>query len=61
MKNVVLTGSSNGFGYLAANSFAQKGYKVWATPRSPDTRNLTPKRELEATSKNINVIELERR
>jgi hypothetical protein len=25
MKNVIITGSSNGFGYLAANSFARKG------------------------------------
>ena len=27
MKNVIITGSSKGFGYLTAKDFAKKGYK----------------------------------
>ncbi len=39
MKNVIITGSSNGFGYLSAKLFADNGYKVYATMRNPDGSN----------------------
>lgn len=47
MKNVVITGSSNGFGYLTTLTLARKGYKVWATMRDPNGKNTTKKSELE--------------
>ena len=34
MNNVIITGSSNGFGYLSAIAFAEQGYRVWATMRN---------------------------
>lgn len=46
MKNVVITGSSSGFGYLTTLSLARKGYKVWATMRQPDGKNATKKAAL---------------
>ena len=36
MKNIIVTGSSNGFGLKAAKDFADKGNKVFATMRNPD-------------------------
>ncbi|MBI1397218.1 MAG: SDR family NAD(P)-dependent oxidoreductase [Betaproteobacteria bacterium] len=59
MKNVVITGSSSGFGFLAAKAFAEKGYAVWATMRNADSTNSSRKRELEDASKNIRVIEMD--
>jgi NAD(P)-dependent dehydrogenase (short-subunit alcohol dehydrogenase family) len=38
-KNVVITGSSSGFGLKAAKDFADKGYNVFATLRNPEGRN----------------------
>ena len=46
MKNVVITGSSNGFGNLTALTLARKGYKVWATMRNANGKNLAKKEEL---------------
>ncbi|WP_298423597.1 SDR family oxidoreductase [uncultured Kordia sp.] len=46
MKNVVITGSSSGFGYLASLTLARKGYKVWATMRNSESKNLEKKKEL---------------
>ncbi len=51
MKNVVITGSSNGFGYLTALTLARKGYKVWATMRNPSTKNSVKKDALLQTAK----------
>ncbi|OUR99320.1 hypothetical protein A9Q86_12145 [Flavobacteriales bacterium 33_180_T64] len=59
MKNVVITGSSSGFGFLAAKSLAEKGYKVWATMRNPDSKNAEKKQELEGFNSNIKVLELD--
>lgn len=57
MKNVIITGSSNGFGYLSAKLFADKGYKVYATMRNPEGRNSEKKQELEKYSSNIKVVD----
>ncbi len=63
MKNVVITGSSSGFGNLTTLLLARKGYKVWATMRNTETKNASKKEELLAIAKkedlNISVIELD--
>ena len=59
MKNVIITGSSKGFGYLAAKDFAKKGYKVWATMRDSDTKNSAAKKELEGFSDSIRVEDMD--
>ncbi len=63
MKNVVITGSSSGFGYLTTLLLARKGYKVWATMRNAETKNSSKNEELLAIAKkenlNISVIELD--
>ena len=59
MKNVIITGSSKGFGYLAAKDFAKKGYKVWATMRDSDTKNSAAKKELEDFSDSIRVEDMD--
>jgi NAD(P)-dependent dehydrogenase (short-subunit alcohol dehydrogenase family) len=40
MKNVIITGSSNGFGLKAAKDFADIGYQVFATMRNPNGKNV---------------------
>ena len=63
MKNVVITGSSSGFGYLTTLTLARKGYKIWATMRNISSKNAAKKEELLTTAKkenlNISVIELD--
>jgi NAD(P)-dependent dehydrogenase (short-subunit alcohol dehydrogenase family) len=59
MKNVVITGSSSGFGYLAAGAFAERGYRVWATMRNAATKNAERARELEAASDAIRVVDMD--
>ena len=63
MKNVVITGSSSGFGYLTTLTLARKGYKVWATMRNPNGKNAHKKNDLLAIADreqlNIEVIELD--
>ena len=59
MKNVIITGSSSGFGLKAAKDFADKGYKVFATMRNPNGKNATIKADLENHSTNIKVVEME--
>jgi NAD(P)-dependent dehydrogenase (short-subunit alcohol dehydrogenase family) len=44
MKNIIITGSSNGFGLKAAKDFADKGNKVYATMRNPNGKNAMQKR-----------------
>jgi len=39
MKNIILTGTSSGFGLLTAKTLAKKGHKVFATMRNVQTRN----------------------
>ena len=55
MKNVVITGSSSGFGESAAKVFADSGYRVWATMR--DTSQRMGARE-SPSCKKINLKEL---
>ncbi|MEZ4911599.1 MAG: SDR family NAD(P)-dependent oxidoreductase [Saprospiraceae bacterium] len=59
MKNVIITGSSNGFGLKAAKDFADKGNKVFATMRNPNGKNANAKAELEAHSPNIKVVDMD--
>jgi NAD(P)-dependent dehydrogenase (short-subunit alcohol dehydrogenase family) len=47
MKNIIITGSSSGFGLKAAKDFADKGYKVFATMRNPEGKNASVKADLE--------------
>jgi NAD(P)-dependent dehydrogenase (short-subunit alcohol dehydrogenase family) len=39
MSNVLITGTSSGFGLLTAKSLLKQGHTVFATMREPDTRN----------------------
>jgi len=59
MKNVIITGSSNGFGLKAAKDFADKGNKVFATMRNPNGRNANVKAELESHSTQIKVVDMD--
>lgn len=59
MKNVIITGSSNGFGLKAAKDFADKGYQVFATMRNPNGKNANAKAELENHSANIKVVDMD--
>ena len=63
MKNVIITGSSSGFGYLTSLLLARKGYKVWATMRNTESKNASKKEELLAVAQrenlSISVIELD--
>jgi NAD(P)-dependent dehydrogenase (short-subunit alcohol dehydrogenase family) len=59
MKNVIITGSSNGFGLKAAKDFADKGNKVFATMRNPNGKNANAKAELENHSTNIKVVDMD--
>ncbi len=55
MKNIVITGSSSGFGYLTTLKLARNGYKVWATMRNPETKNKHKKEELETAARQENL------
>jgi NAD(P)-dependent dehydrogenase (short-subunit alcohol dehydrogenase family) len=59
MKNIVITGSSSGFGLKAAKDFADKGNKVFATMRKPDGKNAEKKTELEVYSTHIKVVDMD--
>jgi len=59
MKNVIITGSSNGFGLKAAKDFADKGYQVFATMRNPNEKNVNAKAELESHSTQIKVVDMD--
>lgn len=63
MKNVILTGSSSGFGLIAAKKIAAKGHTVYATMRNINTSNAAVARELKAwaaeNNANIEVVELD--
>ncbi|MCL6273651.1 SDR family oxidoreductase [Muricauda sp. 2012CJ35-5] len=62
-KNVLITGSSSGFGYLTAISAAKAGQKVWATMRNVEGKNRKKKEELEQIALEgklqIRVLELD--
>ena len=59
MKNIIITGSSSGFGLKAAKDFADKGYKVFATMRNPSGKNANKKAELEGHSAHITVVDMD--
>jgi NAD(P)-dependent dehydrogenase (short-subunit alcohol dehydrogenase family) len=59
MKNVILTGSSNGFGLKAAKDFADQGYQVFATMRNSNGKNAGAKAELETHSTQIKVVDMD--
>jgi NAD(P)-dependent dehydrogenase (short-subunit alcohol dehydrogenase family) len=59
MENIIITGSSNGFGLKAAKDFADKGNKVFATMRNPGGKNAGAKAELESYSTNIKVVDMD--
>ncbi|WP_426595969.1 SDR family oxidoreductase [Pectobacterium brasiliense] len=58
-RNVVITGSSSGFGQKAVKDFADKGYQVFATMRAPEGKNAAIKAELEAYSDSIHVVNMD--
>ncbi|TYA71396.1 SDR family oxidoreductase [Seonamhaeicola marinus] len=55
MKTILVTGSSNGFGYLTVLTLARKGYNVWATMRDSNGKNKSKKEELETLASNENI------
>lgn len=55
MKTVLITGSSNGFGYLSALTLARNGYNVWATMRDINGKNKTKKEEFENIALQENI------
>ncbi len=57
MKTVLITGSSNGFGYLSTLTLARNGYNVWATMRDAKGKNKIKKEALEniASKENISI------
>ena len=59
MKNIIITGSSSGFGLKAAKDFADKGNKVFATMRNPEGKNAAKKAELEGYSGHIKVVDMD--
>ncbi|MFN3257041.1 MAG: SDR family oxidoreductase [Ilumatobacter sp.] len=59
MNNVIITGTSNGFGHLSALAFAEAGYRVWATMRNANGSNREPKELLEAAPGDIRVLDMD--
>jgi NAD(P)-dependent dehydrogenase (short-subunit alcohol dehydrogenase family) len=59
MKNIIITGSSNGFGLKAAKDLADKGNKVYATMRNPKGKNANAKADLESYSTHIKVVDMD--
>ncbi len=59
MKHIIITGSSNGFGFKAAQDFADQGHRVFATMRNAQGRNAAKKEALEAHSPRITVVEMD--
>jgi len=58
---VLITGSSRGFGHLAAKTLALKGYTVFATMRDPASRNAAGRDKLMELAKqhSLQVIDLD--
>jgi NAD(P)-dependent dehydrogenase (short-subunit alcohol dehydrogenase family) len=53
----IITGTSSGFGALIAETLAKDGFRVFATMRDADGRNMGPKRKLESLG--ISVVEMD--
>lgn len=59
MKTIVITGTSTGFGFLAAKRLAGRGDRVFATMRDPEGKNSRPAGELRSfTSQGGGAIEV---
>ena len=60
---VLITGTSTGFGRLAAEVLAKRGYTVFATMRDPDGRNASSSRALQEQAGregwNLHVLDLD--
>ena len=63
MKNILITGCSTGFGFLAAKHFSDKNHQVFATMRNVNGKNASAAEELKkhgaSNQNNIQVIELD--
>ena len=63
MKNILITGCSTGFGFLASKYFSDKNYQVFATMRNINGKNASAAEELKkhgaSNQNNIQVIELD--
>jgi NAD(P)-dependent dehydrogenase (short-subunit alcohol dehydrogenase family) len=61
--NVLVTGSNSGFGRLISLALARRGHTVFATMRSPNTKNASAAAELRAVAEaeklSLHVIELD--
>jgi NAD(P)-dependent dehydrogenase (short-subunit alcohol dehydrogenase family) len=57
-KIILITGTSSGFGWLAANSCAASGSKVYATMRDTKSRN-ADKAKVLSEQENIEILELD--
>lgn len=56
--NILITGTSTGFGHLTALSLAQRGHRVFATMRDPEGKNRDRAATLRKTNR-IEVLELD--
>ncbi len=63
MKNIILTGSSSGFGLLAVQTLAKQGHTVFATMRNINTTNAAVAQEIQQwavdNDANVQVVELD--
>jgi NAD(P)-dependent dehydrogenase (short-subunit alcohol dehydrogenase family) len=63
MNSVLITGASTGFGRHAAEAFARRGYRVFATMRDPRGRNDAARRAFERVAETervpLEVLELD--
>lgn len=59
MKKIVITGCSTGFGFQAAQVFANRGDQVFATMRNANGKNSEAAANLRAASSNITIVDLD--
>jgi len=58
-KTILITGTSSGFGHMAAQQLAEKGNKVYATMRNVNGKNAEQAKALTEFSSNITVLDLD--